>query len=201
MRFLGMAGMALLGAGVALWWLAERRGLGEGARKGLHFSGALGGVVGGTCGAIGAMLAQSAYPQVARATLTQGWPKLAALGVPAGLTLALLASLAGTFPPEDEDPETYRRWGRRGATLGYLVALTSLVLVRHVLRDAALRAHGFDVQAREVVTNWSALTMFGLCVTVAVVAVGWMTYVSLLAPPPALPAPGEEVADGSTPAT
>lgn len=196
MRFLGMAGMAMLGAGVAAWWLAERRGLPSEARKGLHFAGALGGVVGGTAGAAGVLLAQSAYPRAARAALTQGWPKVAALAVPAALTLALLASLAGTFPPEDEDPEAYRRWGRRGATAGYLGALVGLVGARQAMRDAALRAHGLDAYAREVVPNWGAAAAFGLCLLVALAAVGWMARVSLRAPAPVIPVPGKEGGDG-----
>lgn len=197
LRFLGAAGMALLGAGVAAWWLAERRGMDAETQKGLHAAGALGAGVGATVGAIGVMLAQSAYPAVARAALTQGGAKVAALAIPAGLTLALLASLAGAIPPEDEDPETYRRWARRGATAGYLVSLLGLVVVRQVMRDAALLAQGLDVSARSVLPNWGAVGAFGACLLLAVVAVGWMALVSLRAPAPVLPIPGEEGDDGT----
>ena len=167
-RWLFFIAGSLPSAGAAMMLLAQRRHFEEGLKKFLFRCGGSGMASGLVLQAVFARMALAAQPGGVMTTVMQNsvysvcayaWMATAALGV----LIAIWAAASGS-------PNLFAGIG--GALVVFL-NVASTVMVRDGIRDVTLRAAGFEVWDRQVVTNWSVV---GLFVVLLLGAVGVLVY-------------------------
>jgi len=160
---------SLSGAGAALMLLAQRQHFEDGLRRFLFRSGAVALAVG--------MLFEAGFARMAMATQ------------PAGITTALMANsnyagsadawaataaaslLVALWAVLSRTPRTI---AAVSAALLVFLNIAATVMVRDGIRDITLRAAGFEVWDRQVVTNWSVVGIFLLLLVAAVGVIGYL---------------------------
>jgi hypothetical protein len=155
-------------SGAALLLMSARAGLNADLVRSMTRTG---GVVITVTIAIQAILAQmtmSAQPgNIAAAVMGDSFYHTFAFG---WLTTALLLALLGIAAA----------LGRGGALVAVVACavsflnVVSTVMVRDGIRDTTLRAAGFDVWNRQVVSNWSVIDLFLVLLLAALVVVVWL---------------------------
>ena len=156
-------------AGAALMLLAQRVHFDEGLRRFLLRLGAtalLAGVVFQSGFARMAMASQpSGIVTAVMENSTYSYSAYAWLGTAAAATLfALWAMLSGVPRPI----------GAASAAVMVFLNLAATVMVRDGIRDVTLRAAGFEVWDRHVVTNWSVVAVFLILLVAAVGVIGYL---------------------------
>lgn len=160
---------SLPSAGAALMLLAQRAHFEDDLRRFLFRGGGAAMAAGLLCQMVCARLAMAAQPERVVATAMQNsiylsfayvWIATAA----AGALLAAWSALSGT-------PRIVAAVS--GAVLVFL-NIAATVMVRDGIRDVTLRAAGFEVWDRQVVTNWSVVGLFLILFVATLGAIGYL---------------------------
>lgn len=156
-------------AGAALMLLAQRAHFEDSLRRFLFRSGGAAMTVGLLCQMVCAPMAMAAQPAGVAATVMQNsiyitsvylWVGTAG----AGALLAIWAAL-------NRKPRTVTAVS---CALLVFLNIAATVMVRDGIRDVTLRAAGFEVWDRQVVTNWSVVGLFLILFVATLGAVGYL---------------------------
>lgn len=173
--FLMVGGIAF--GGVLALLVSHQKGLAEAAQATLR---RVGGIV-----ATVALLGQAGLAFAVHATQ----PAIVQQGLAAGALYTVSAGLFGVGALLALALSAVHIGGKRplalsiGAALGGFVANAGAVLYRDGIRDLTLKAKGFDVWDRTVVSNWSVIAIFFVLFVAGLGIVGWLIRVAALAKP------------------
>lgn len=175
-RLFYMGAASLTGAAVAGSLLALRQTLSEATREILDSSSVrllgLGVVLQIATG----LHAFQAHPEVMQAALS-GSPGNVAQGLWGASLVALLAlTVVGFLGP-------WSGWTRLGIAGLFGINVGAFTVLRHLARNAALVAVGMDVSRRPVEANYFVVTLFVVCLVLALVAVAGLARVTAGADP------------------
>lgn len=160
---------SLSGAGAALMLLSLRAHFDPGLRAFLFRAGAIAMIAGLAAQSIAGPVAFSAVaPDLKSALLSDAtcrsfaflWMAMVVTGLLAGIAAVFAAGLRSVLAP--------------ASALAMFLNVASVVMVRDGFRDVTLRAAGFDVWDRHVVTNWTVVAIFLLLFVSALAVVGYL---------------------------
>ena len=166
--FFFLAG-AFPATGAALALLALKTSLSESNKRALALFGGLAMAIGIAIQALFAYLAIGAQPQGVMASVmgdalyqsfAYGWPLTAALVFVTGLVAAVMRRANAVVA--------------LGGAVAVFLNAASTVMVRDGIRDVTLRAAGFEVWNRTVVTNWSVVGLFLILFVAALAVIGYL---------------------------
>lgn len=177
-----LAGAGALG-GVGACLLGRLGSLDAGVR---HSLGRTGGIVAAVCAALQAGLAIRLFllhtPELRQTLLGAALPAAAL----AAWALAAAALIAAGFLCASR-AKSGALWPVLAACGAALASVAAMVVVREALRDAALRAAGFDVWERRVEANWGVIGLFLALFAGGILGLAWLARVAARAGGPVQP--------------